>query len=133
MRKLWDSLYFVSDQGQAIHPFIYTHPITKEPCLCIHTGEAFIQCFVTGFNPRTMEADSVMDWKNTQAMLTIIAEKLDNKQLVYRRDWEQYDFAIIDNLAVAHKAVPETQAAVSEAGLRVLHRTTIKGEHKPKK
>lgn len=38
-----------------------------------------------------------------------------------------------DNLAVGHYAHSSTQAPRSEVGLRVLHRTTIKGTHPPQK
>lgn len=47
--------------------------------------------------------------------------------------WEQGDFIISDNLAVGHEATPETQFPVSEVGLRILHRTTVKGTEKPSK
>jgi taurine dioxygenase len=43
----------------------------------------------------------------------------------------QGDFALIDNLAVAHFAAPGTQRAAGEAGLRVLHRTTVAGDAAP--
>lgn len=46
--------------------------------------------------------------------------------------WEVGDFIISDNLAVGHEATPETQHSRSQVGLRVLHRTTIKGVHPPK-
>lgn len=47
--------------------------------------------------------------------------------------WSVGDFIISDNLAVGHEATPETQFPRSEVGLRVLHRTTVKGIYPPKK
>lgn len=38
-----------------------------------------------------------------------------------------------DNLAVGHFAHPNTQEPRSKVGLRVLHRTTVKGTHPPTK
>nr|CAD7417867.1 unnamed protein product [Timema poppensis] len=45
--------------------------------------------------------------------------------------WSEGEFIISDNLAVGHEATPETQLPRSKVGLRVLHRTTIKGTHPP--
>ena len=47
--------------------------------------------------------------------------------------WEAGDFIISDNLSVGHEASPQTQKPRIEVGLRVMHRTTVKGYHPPKK
>ena len=47
--------------------------------------------------------------------------------------WEEGDFIISDNLAVGHEASPDTQLPVSEVGLRVMHRTTVRGKFEPRK
>lgn len=47
--------------------------------------------------------------------------------------WEEGDFIISDDLAVGHEATPKTQLPRDEFGLRVLHRTTIKGTVPPAK
>jgi alpha-ketoglutarate-dependent taurine dioxygenase len=47
--------------------------------------------------------------------------------------WEEGDFIISDNLAVGHEATPDTQLPRAVVGLRVLHRTTIKGTVPPAK
>jgi len=47
---------------------------------------------------------------------------------VWRQRWADGDFALIDNLALAHLPVPGTQAVPSgpgEPGLRLFHRTTM--------
>ena len=49
--------------------------------------------------------------------------------LVSGMQWKPGDFIITDNLAVAHEASPQTQMAVKDVGLRVMHRTTIAGQH----
>lgn len=50
---------------------------------------------------------------------------------MYAHEWEEGDFLITDNLALAHEAAPETQYPVQEVGLRILHRTTVAGIHVP--
>ena len=46
---------------------------------------------------------------------------------------EEGDFIMSDNLSVAHVAGEGSQLPPSEIGLRVLHRTTIKGTKPPTK
>ena len=43
--------------------------------------------------------------------------------------WQPGDFIVSDNLAVAHEASPQTQMTVSDVGLRIMHRTTVAGQH----
>ncbi|XP_069128264.1 uncharacterized protein [Argopecten irradians] len=57
----------------------------------------------------------------------------DDRRLIYSHKWEEGDFIISDNLAVGHEATPETQYPVSDVGLRILHRTTVKGTTFPSK
>ena len=47
--------------------------------------------------------------------------------------WQEGDFMVIDNLAVAHYATEGTQDRPDEVGLRILHRTTIGGDVPPTK
>jgi len=47
--------------------------------------------------------------------------------------WEEGDFIISDKLAVGHEATPDTQLPRDVVGLRVLHRTAIKGTVPPAK
>lgn len=47
--------------------------------------------------------------------------------------WQPGDFLISDNLAIAHLASEDTQLPVEEVGLRVMHRTIVKGTFKPSK
>ena len=47
--------------------------------------------------------------------------------------WTQGDFIISDNLAVGHEASPETQLPEEQVGLRIMHRTTVKGQYTPQK
>jgi alpha-ketoglutarate-dependent taurine dioxygenase len=42
-------------------------------------------------------------------------------------EWRSGDVALVDNLALAHYAEPDTQLSRdSGAGLRILHRTTVR-------
>ena len=46
---------------------------------------------------------------------------------VYRHEWREGDLVVVDNVAVAHLAAPETQAPRAVAGLRVLDRVVVAG------
>jgi taurine dioxygenase len=42
-------------------------------------------------------------------------------------EYAQNDCLFIDNLAVAHRASPDAHRPASEQGLRIMHRSTVKG------
>ena len=42
-------------------------------------------------------------------------------------DYEENDCLFIDNLAVAHRASSEAHVPAQEQGLRIMHRSTVKG------
>ncbi|XP_014779075.1 3-((Z)-2-isocyanoethenyl)-1H-indole synthase [Octopus bimaculoides] len=130
-RESWEKLWMVSDRrSKLIHPLIYPHPVTKSPTMCFHLGMTEGFCW-------NYERDNEKwtSWEETQNILEDIHEEIvkDNRRLIYVHEWQNGDFILSDNLAVGHEATPETQFAVSEVGLRILHRTTIKGENTPTK
>ena len=44
-------------------------------------------------------------------------------------EYHENDCVFIDNLAVAHCAAPEAHMPVDRQGLRIMHRSTVKGVH----
>ena len=66
-------------------------------------------------------------------MIFTIQKKLEHPDRCLAVDWEEGDFGILDNLAMAHFASPDTQLKAEEAGLRILHRTSVKGDRRPEK
>ncbi|CAG0899952.1 unnamed protein product [Darwinula stevensoni] len=127
----WERLYMISDRrGGPVHPLIYSHPITKKKTMCFHLGmtEAFMWDKGTSKQRITCPQE-------TAEILQEIEDEIEKRQkhLQYSHKWEVGDFMISDNLAVGHFASPQTQHPVGEVGLRVLHRTTIKGFYPPQK
>ena len=59
--------------------------------------------------------------------------KVTDENIAFTSQWKVGDFMISDNLAVGHFASPQTQHPIEEVGLRILHRTTIKGFYPPQK
>ncbi|KAG8330760.1 hypothetical protein J6590_055745 [Homalodisca vitripennis] len=100
----WDRLWMVINRRTGpIHPLIYTHPRSKK--------------------------------KELERILSDINQEFvkDNGRIQYKHNWEEGDFIISDNCAVAHEASPETQTSRSQVGLRVLHRTTVHNPIPPAK
>ncbi|XP_071117943.1 (R)-phenoxypropionate/alpha-ketoglutarate-dioxygenase-like [Haliotis cracherodii] len=130
-RQRWERLWMVSDRRSSLfHPLIYPHPVTRHPTLCFHLGmtDSFVWDMGTDKERETDMNETVQILKEIHREIT-----KDNRRLVYSHKWEVGDFIISDNLSVGHEATPETQHPRSEVGLRVLHRTTVKGTHEPKK
>jgi len=132
-RDEWETLYFVGRGRQrVVHPLVYPHPATNETTMCFHCGEPFIEAFAVNFQPPD-QAEQVYGWEATKAVLAEITQRLEDPERMYEHHWEMGDFAIIDNLAVAHYAHPDTQADPRLDGLRILHRTTVAGVSSPTK
>jgi len=114
----------------SVHPLVYPHPSTGASTMCFHLGDAFFRCFATDYNPRSQDA-VFLNMKESNAIRKRIVGLLENKNLMLEVKWEPGDLAIVDNLAVAHFASPGTQEPRSQAGLRILHRTTVAGAVTP--
>ncbi|XP_065906034.1 alpha-ketoglutarate-dependent taurine dioxygenase-like [Dysidea avara] len=127
----WNKLYMMSDRrGSLTHPLIYPHPLTGKETLCFHLG--MTSSFVYDWD--TPEA-RFTEWPETKKLLQEIHNQVvrDNRKYIYQHKWTQGDFIISDNLAVGHEASPETQLPEEQVGLRIMHRTTVKGQYTPQK
>lgn len=127
----WNRAWMVSDRRSSpIHPLIYSHPRTGKPVLCFHLG--MTTEFIWNYK---LPSESIASHEEYEELIDSIKSKInqDNGKYIYVHKWEPGDFIISDNLAVGHFAHSSTQASRSKVGLRVLHRTTIKGTHPPKK
>jgi len=129
-KEYWDKLYFVSNHS-IIHPLIYNHPVTNDYTMCFHCGIPFVETFLENYNSEKQSMDKMFSWKETTNLLNEITIKMENSSFKYTHKWEDGDFAIIDNLALAHYADPGTQLPCEKDGLRILHRTTVSGDYGP--
>lgn len=122
IRAKWNRRYFVASQN-VYHPLVYDHPVTCDPTMCFHCGEPFCAAWVENPGKNDQELFESMPGQ------TELTQRIESSKYVHTMKWERNDFAIMDNLAVAHYAVPGTQK--ESGGLRILHRTTIEGLHEP--
>jgi alpha-ketoglutarate-dependent taurine dioxygenase len=121
----WRRMWFVPDKAQFAHPLTYPHPRSGIETMMFHCGAPFCRAFIIDLNKSTQE---VYEPRNVQAEIT---EAIESSRLVYAMEWQDGDYGIIDNLALAHFAPEGTQEDQNKVGLRVLHRTTIAGDTMP--
>ena len=101
--------------------------------MTFHCGKPFHRTFAKNYNPKTGEAEETYDARRTAEMIHTIQKKLEHPDRCLAIDWDEGDFGILDNLAMAHFASPDTQNSAEEAGLRVMHRTSVGGDRRPEK
>jgi taurine dioxygenase len=140
-QKRWDSYWMITSGRQGstkVHPLVYRHPYRGDTTLCFHCGEPFVSGWLVLDNDDQKQptAESVVLGQDHNTIL-LAASEIQNEitraiencadEFVLKLQWQEGDFAIIDNLGLAHFASPATQKPREEAGLRILHRTTILG------
>jgi len=133
-RAKWDRYWMISDsRSDVIHPLMYHHPVTGKETLCFHLG--MTDAFAVDYDASRRRAARICDEQETESILREIHKEITSvqKDKIYHHDWQTGDFIISDNLSVGHEVTPDTQLPVSQVGLRVLHRTTIKGTLPPAK
>ncbi|CAK8686170.1 unnamed protein product [Clavelina lepadiformis] len=132
-RKRWDRVWMMSDRrGEVCHPLIYQHPRTGRPTLCFHQG--MTQGFVWDYDICRNEGaePQFLSPQESKILKDEIKNAID-ETLVYSHKWQKSgDFVLSDNLAVGHMAGP-IPSSIEEAGLRILHRVTVKGSVSPSK
>ena len=129
----------------AVHPLVHSHPASGRPMLFMHLGQTgavvrwpeesptgecsstavALESMAAGVGPTRERGHSLLD----AAELRALAHELNALLLRHAITWTYgpHDLVLLDNLAVAHRATPEAHDDAAAAGLRVLHRTTIRG------
>ncbi|KAL3143007.1 hypothetical protein ABBQ38_003286 [Trebouxia sp. C0009 RCD-2024] len=127
-RERWERLHMLSDRrGGVAQPLIYPHPITGRATMCLHTG--MTDAYVWDLDTPQEQVAGVKETRHILGELDQVFRR-EIGHLLYSHKWKPGDFIITDNLAVAHEASPQTQMTVMDVGLRVMHRTTIAGQHR---
>ena len=125
-RPEWERLWLrcSSSDDAILHPLLFAHPRTGAPSVTL--GKTYGSVWRGGGPERAADADE------TAATVADLRRLVDDfvasaAQPVYRHDWREGDVVLVDNLATAHLAPPETQKKPEEIGLRVLHRVVVAG------
>ena len=119
----WKRLWMQCGQGgKAVHhPLLFAHPRTQRASVCLGKTSGLVW-------DKGSAQERAADAGATTSMLAELSASISEASgTVYRHEWRAGDLVLLDNLAVAHLAPPETQEAPETAGLRVLHRVVVAG------
>ena len=125
-RPEWERLWLrcSSSDDAILHPLLFAHPRTGAPSVTL--GKTYGSVWRGGGPERAADADETA--ATVAALRTLVDGFVASAaQPVYRHDWREGDVVLVDNLATAHLAPPETQKPPDEIGLRVLHRVVVAG------
>jgi len=126
-QEQWQRLVSVNSNSGVLHPVVHAHPISGRKSVYLHLGMtgAVIMLDETGKPARLLDDDEMAALFNRyNDLLNAGFDGPEPYSIKY--EYEEGDMVFIDNLAIAHKAMPEAHAPAGAQGLRILHRTTIK-------
>ncbi|SUZ30856.1 Putative dioxygenase [Roseibaca ekhonensis] len=125
-RERWRRLSSVNSASGVVHPLVHQHPVTGQSCIWLHLG-------MTGAVIEKLPDQDGFSLLGAEEMRELCREynAILNAGLTdgYAKAYEYHanDCVFIDNLAVAHRAAPEAHMPAEQQGLRIMHRTTVKG------
>lgn len=125
-REFWSRLSSVNSNSGVVHPAVHEHPISRRKSIWLHLG-------MTGAVIEKLPEDDSFRLLNAAELKRLCHEYndilnaglQDGYTLAYQ--YQARDCIFIDNLAVAHRAAPEAHRPAEEQGLRVMHRSTVRG------
>ena len=122
----WSRLSSVNATSGVVHPLVHTHPLSKRSCIWLHLGMtgAVIEKAADQDAFRLLDATELRELCH-QYNDILNAGLTSGYALAY--EYEDNDCVFIDNLAVAHRAAPNAHLSADEQGLRILHRSTVRG------
>ena len=125
-QEYWSRLSSVNATTGVIHPVVHTHPISKRQCVWLHLGMtgAVIEKLPSLDRFRLLNATELTQLCHQYNDL--LNAGLEHGYTV-NYEYEENDCLFIDNLAVAHRAAPEAHLPAEQQGLRIMHRSTVKG------
>ena len=125
-QEFWGRLSSVNATSGAVHPMVHTHPLSGRKCIWLHLGMtgAVIEKLPDADDFRLLEAQELTDLCHQYN--DILNAGLENGYAI-NFEYQQNDCVFIDNLAVAHRAAPEAHLPADQQGLRIMHRSTVRG------
>lgn len=126
VQERWGRLASVNSNSGVVHPLVHAHPVSGQRCIWLHLGMtgAVIEKLPDTDEFRLLEADELKAL--CHAYNDILNAALE-KGYGVPFDYQANDCVFIDNLAVAHRAAPEAHMPVEQQGLRIMHRSTVRG------
>ncbi|MDZ7826637.1 MAG: TauD/TfdA family dioxygenase [Gammaproteobacteria bacterium] len=125
-QEFWSRLSSVNSTTGVVHPAVHVHPVSGRRCLWLHLGMtgAVIEKQPDGDGVRLLDADELK--RLCHEYNDILNAGLENGYAI-AHEYRENDCVFIDNLAVAHRAAPTAHLPAEEQGLRIMHRSTVRG------
>ena len=122
----WRRLSSVNSASGVVHPLVHEHPVSGQKCIWLHLGMtgAVIEKLPDQVGFRLLNAEELQ--KLCRDYNAILNAGLTNGYAI-AYEYRENDCVFIDNLAVAHRAAPEAHMPAEQQGLRIMHRSTVKG------
>ena len=125
-QDFWSRLSSVNSASGVVHPAVHEHPISGRKSLWLHLG-------MTGAVIEKQRSDDGFRLLNPQEMKQVCHEYNDilnaglKDSYTIAYEYQENDCLFIDNLAVAHRAAPQAHLPPEDQGLRIMHRSTVRG------
>lgn len=125
-QEFWSRLSSVNSASGVVHPVVHVHPISKRKCIWLHLGMtgAVIEKLPNADGFRLLNAEEMKQLCHEYN--NILNAGLKNGYAI-AYEYQESDCIFIDNLAVAHRAAPEAHLPAEKQGLRIMHRSTVRG------
>jgi taurine dioxygenase len=127
-QERWSRLASVNSASGVVHPLVHTHPVSGRKSIWLHLGMtgAIVERLADDWGFHLLDGDEMK--QVCHAYNDILNAGLSGGYAT-AYDYRQNDVVFIDNLAVAHRAAPEAHMPAESQGLRIMHRSTVRGVH----
>ena len=125
-KERWGRLSSVNSASGVVHPLVHEHPISGRRCIWLHLGMtgAVVEKLPDQDAFRLLGADEL---KQLCHAYNYVLNAGFESGYAIAFEYSENDCVFIDNLAVAHRAAPEAHLPAEAQGLRIMHRSTVKG------
>ena len=127
-KEYWGRLSSVNATSGAVHPLVHEHPTLRRNCVWLHLGMtgAVIEKLPDKEGFRLLNEHELKDLCHQYNDLLNLG-LTEGYSIKY--EYDENDCLFIDNLTVAHRAALEAHASPDSQGLRIMHRSTVRGVH----
>ncbi|MDR9428743.1 MAG: TauD/TfdA family dioxygenase [Salibaculum sp.] len=127
-QEYWARLASVNSASGVVHPLVHRHPLSGQACIWLHLGMtgAVVEVLPGARGARLLGSE---DLKALCHAYNDILNAGFEGGYATAYEYRENDCVFIDNLAVAHRAAPEAHMPADAQGLRIMHRSTVRGTH----
>lgn len=131
-QEWWSRLVSVNSNSGHLHPVVHKHYLTGRKSLWLHLGMTgavieYIGKKGDGDGSGPFRLLSAMEMKELMNEYNDIMNAGLERGYAINYEYKAGDLVMIDNLAIGHKASVEAHESLEKRGLRIMHRTTVKG------